>query len=78
MFSLYKFKTFFSLPFAFEAQLCWATPWILTGETPMLLRVELSFSFGDSYNKKSSSDANSSFELCLYNFCHVFILWWFS
>ena len=35
MFSLYTFKTFFNLPFAFEAWLCWATPWILTGETPM-------------------------------------------
>ena len=50
------FKTFFNSPFAFEAWLCWATLWILTGETPMLLRVELSFFFGDSYSKKSSDD----------------------
>ena len=31
IFSQYTFKTFFNIPFAFEAQLCWATPWILTG-----------------------------------------------
>ena len=37
----------------------------------MLLRVEFSFFFGDSYSKKSS-DANLSCELCLDNFCHVF------
>ena len=43
MFPLYTFKTFFNLPFAFEAQLCWVTPWVLTGETPILSRVELSF-----------------------------------
>ena len=49
--------------FAFEEGLCWATPWILTGETPMLSRVELNFFFGDTYSKKSSSDANSSCEL---------------
>ena len=29
----------------------------------MLPRVDLSFFFGDSYSKKLSSDANSSFEL---------------
>ena len=63
MFFIYAFKTFFNLPFAFELLLCWATPWILTGKTPMLSRVELSFFFGDSYSKKSSSDANSSCEL---------------
>ena len=63
MFSLYTFKTFFNLPFPFEVQLCWATPRILTGETPMLSRVKLSFFVGDSYRKKSSSDTNSSCEL---------------
>ena len=63
MFSLYTFKTFFNFPFAFEARLCWATPWILSGETPMLSRINLSFFFGDSYSKKSSSDANSFCEL---------------
>ena len=45
MFSSYTFKTFFNLLFAFEARLCWATPWILTGESPVLSRVELSFFF---------------------------------
>ena len=44
------------------ANIC-KTLWILTGETPILSRVELSFFFGDSYSKKSSSDANSSCEL---------------
>ena len=67
MFSLYTFKTFFNLPLVLEARLCWATPWILTGETPMLLRVKLSFFFGESYSKKSSSDANPSCKLCLDN-----------
>ena len=43
IFSLDIFKTFFNLAFAFEEGLCWATPWILTGETPMLSRVQLSF-----------------------------------
>ena len=62
MFSFYTFKTFLNVPFAFEGQLYWATPWILTGETPMLSEVELSFFFGDSYNKKLSSDINSSCE----------------
>ena len=62
MFSWYTFKTFFSLPFYQFTNLP-LTPWILTGESPMLLRVELSFFFGDSYSKKSSSDANSSCEL---------------
>ena len=38
-------------PFAFEVRLCCATPWILTGEIPMLLRVKLSFFFGDSSAK---------------------------
>ena len=76
MFSLYTFKTFSSLPFAFEARLCCALHGE-TGETPMLSRVELSFFFGDSYSKKSS-DANSSCELCLDNFCHVLIFRWFS
>ena len=41
--------------------------YILTGETPMLSRVNLSFFFGDSYSKKSSSDANLFCELCLNN-----------
>ena len=63
MFSLYTFKTFFNLPFAFEVRLCWATPWILIWETAVLSRVELSFFFGDSYSKKSSSDANLYCEL---------------
>ena len=40
MFSLYTFKTIFNLPFAFEARLSWATPWILTGETPIVSRVK--------------------------------------
>ena len=61
--SLYTLKIFFNLPFAFEVQLYWATPWILTGETLMFLRVKLSFFFGDSYSNKSSSDANLSCEL---------------
>ena len=52
MFSLYISKTIFNLPFAFEAQLCWATPWKLTGETSMLSRGDLSLFFGDSYCKK--------------------------
>ena len=43
MFSLHTFKTFFNLPFAFEVQLCRATPWILTGKTPMLSRVKFLF-----------------------------------
>ena len=63
MFSLHTFKNFFNLPFVFGASLCWANPWILTGKTPMLSRVELSFFFGDPYSKKSSSGANSSCEL---------------
>ena len=55
----------FNLPFAFEMWLCRTTPWILTGETPMLSRVQLSFFFGDSFSKKSSADANSSCELSI-------------
>ena len=61
MFSLYTFKTFFNLPLAFEARLGWATPWILTRKLQCFR--ESSFFFGDSYSKKSSSDANSSCEL---------------
>ena len=51
IFSLDIFKTFFNLAFAFEEGLCWSTPWILTGETPMLSRVELNFFFDDLYSK---------------------------
>ena len=54
IFSLYLFKTFFNLPFAFEMRLCWATQWILTGESPMLLRVKLIFFSGGSCCKISS------------------------
>ena len=53
MFSLHTFKTFFNLPFAFQVWLCWVTPLILTGETPMLSRVELSSFFVDSYSTKT-------------------------
>ena len=31
------FKIFFNLPFAFELQMCWATPWILTDEDELFL-----------------------------------------
>ena len=78
MFSLFTFKTFYKLPFAFEARECRATPWILTGETSMLSKVELSFFFGGSYSNRSSSDTNSSGEFCLGNFCHALICRWFS
>ena len=43
MFSLYTFKTSFNLSFAFEVQISWETSWILTGETPMFLRVKFLF-----------------------------------
>ena len=63
MFSLYTFQAFFNLPFV-QVQLCWANPHILTGETPMLSRVKLSFLF---------FDANSLYEICCNNFCLVLI-----
>ena len=71
-------KPFFNLPLAFESQLYWASPWIVTGETPMISRIELTFFFGDSYSKKLSTDANSSCQLCLNEFCHTLIFRWFS
>ena len=78
MFSLYTFKTFFNLHFAFEAQQCWTTPWILTGETPMLWRVELNFFFGDSYSKKNYHLMPICLVNCLNNCCHVLTFRWSS
>ena len=66
VFSLHTFKTFFNLPFLFETRLCWGTARILTGETPML--VNLSFFFGNTYSKKSWSEANLS--------CALLLRWW--
>ena len=77
MFSLYTFKTFFSLHFAFKGRLLGNLIDVNWGNSDAF-ESQVRFFLGDSYSKKSSSGANSSCELCLDNFCHVLIFRWFS
>ena len=66
MFSLYTFKTFFSLHFPFKARLL-GNPMGINWGNSNAFESQERFFLGGSYSKKSSSGANSSCELCLDN-----------